>query len=90
MDMSRYVLGAILFGQLVFVGVLFSGCGEGRRVMPENTIAITNRLEVHDGPTHVGRWRAYIIKDTLTEKQYLIIGNHESISVTPLEVAVEQ
>ena len=79
----------MLFAALL-MSMFFVGCGKRNRQMPENTIAITNRLEVHDGPTVVGRWRAYIIKDTLTEKQYLIVGTYECISVTPLEVAVEQ
>lgn len=78
---------------LLLVMLCFAGCNEKRKMkrkMPKNTIAITDRLEVHDGPTYVGRWHAYILKDTLTEKQFLVIGNYDCVSVTPLEVAVEK
>lgn len=76
---------------LLLMSVFFVGCGKDRKRMPEDKIAITDRMEVIDGPVYVGTWyRSYIIKDTLTGKQYIVIGNSDCISVTPLEVAVEK
>lgn len=86
----KHIFVVVFMVMLLVLSAIFIFNMNERRVMPENTIAITNRLEVHDGPTHVGRWRAYILKDTLTEKQYLIIGNYDCVSVTPLEVKVEE
>ncbi len=85
---------AILMFALVVFGGFFIGCNvKERRSMPKSPlkeIVVIDRMEVLHGPTKLGRWRCYIIKDTLTEKQYLVIGRNESISVTPLNTVVEK
>lgn len=87
----KHILVAGLMVMLLVLLVIFIFNMNERRVMPENTIAITDRMVVIDGPVFVGkRWRSYILKDTLTEKQYLVIGNYDCISVTHLEVTVEK
>ena len=59
----------------LLICLAFFGCDDTKTRMPENKIAISNRLVIIDGPTLIGRQSCWIVEDTLTKNEYLINGS---------------